>query len=1543
MKKFLHKLFLPMIMLVIILSTGLLGGCSCDLNFFATKPKAPTIYIDHNAGQLQWYKVDNYNNYSIYLNNQEIGSTTATEDLITYDISEYLSNKSYMTFTVSARSNSGKVGNMSNSVILDYTPRTNSYTYATSVASSATIDGTIISWTARVSAYKYVVTTYSNTVGLRENLITTTSFDLSSLNTPLHEIVAWNVGYLTSDSDTEINLLSPRISYYNPDNMGTYTENIVVFDGKIYDHYINSKDELNTVMYYQFNERNGEYSVRFDSDYVSQLGVLNSDRRIKNDINDSFDSFYETKYINYVFANKELANASNISTDEYVIAMDFCGVTECNINKDVDTRYTYPTSDTGLEYYKTYDWSTNGKRSLSYDNFASDKYFLTANVATSDELYQAVEGHITPIIASGSRAEDIYEAAKSVLRKIISPNMTTYEKALSIFDWITYNTVYDYSGDYNPNNYVFTQDCSYYLEGVFLKGVAVCDGFSKAYSLLCNMEGIDCIRIAGDAKTASGEGGHAWNKVVIDGNAYLVDITWTEILDADNAGKSEFLAHKYFLISEYTVSSSHIECATRTKFDQYVTPIVSKYNYYDHTTLTYTNGTNNISCDLSVDNSDDLKAVLDYQVYADKEFIEFRINIDYLDSLVAKYNAQTYLEALQKELRAVKFGPQLITQHYDTIGGSLNFIDYSKDGTYMVLVYQTGLLADELQEMKDIINVYRTLAVYNPNMLNHEVYLSIAEELISEQLNLSSAVISNSDFNTLLAEFVQKLGKNGCEYSLEYSGTYEQIYLNSAANPTKIYNCVLTITDTNYTPVAIQSPTIQLAGSLLSWDDVAEASNYLIYCNDELLDTIKAAEESYLINLSNYSLAANTYNIYIIAQTTNTDYINSAASNSVEYTVTIKGTLTAPTISINYGTGEVSWDEVDNADSYAVYINNALFGSYISSTNFNILDYITENNYYSIKVLAHSSGDLYNDSDFSNTIVYDNSASDYSLILDNTVYSSTTLGAQYSINNGIITWDLPNGISNAYMATYCDKAGYSWTQITTSNVSVSDIYSALGLEGNEILAIVIACKVANKYYTSNLIPSYYNPTPYTKYSQVFAFDGILADYYIESQEELNHFVYYSFISRLTEYEIGIDSAFIDKSQYTTAIATAYDSFVETSYYGCTISYSQGYIRMDVSYVGGTECTLDVYEDNNISPNHYSQYNINNAYYTIYDYSTNGKRSNTSNFVSDSKMIKVPVTTTEELYKALEGGYTPVCAVGSRAEAVYNKAKEVINEYISPAMSNYEIALTLFDWITANTVYDYTAGTNSLGSTSPTSVPSFYLEGVFLVDIDQSTNGGIGLAVCDGFSKAYSLLCNMMGVNCYRISGEAKTGNGSGGHAWNKVCVDNNYYLVDITWTEFFLTTSNGKNECLLHEYFLVTDNYVSETHFQHAAHTKYSLYATPATSYNAFNKTIWQGDLSTNTQDLLISTSTELNNLSQIVKQKEYTYIEFLVTKELLASMVPSSASSTTPTSSQRTAITNKFEALNNTVSVLYTGNGEFYEYNSGQYAFHIVLQIEWI
>lgn len=233
-------------------------------------------------------------------------------------------------------------------------------------------------------------------------------------------------------------------------------------------------------------------------------------------------------------------------------------------------------------------------------NFYIDSVKETMSVSTSNMLYKAVAWGYKPVFM-GSQAENlkqIYDNAKDALSYIVSDEMSEYEKVHAIYDYIIYNVRYDHDCANAEDKYVSgnlslnekMKYYGYYLEGIFLNKFykkdmhAVCDGKSKAFVLMCGIEGITAVRISGEASSdGKNFGGHAWNKVLLDLNGtgdkewYFVDTTWGDVGD----DSKEFLSHAYFLLSDDEVKNTHVENPGHD-----YPKAEGKFDYYAHETYT---------------------------------------------------------------------------------------------------------------------------------------------------------------------------------------------------------------------------------------------------------------------------------------------------------------------------------------------------------------------------------------------------------------------------------------------------------------------------------------------------------------------------------------------------------------------------------------------------------------------------------------------------------------------------------------------------------------------------------------------------------------------------------------------------------------------------------------------------------------------------------------------------------------------------------------------------------------------------------------------
>lgn len=159
------------------------------------------------------------------------------------------------------------------------------------------------------------------------------------------------------------------------------------------------------------------------------------------------------------------------------------------------------------------------------------------------------------------------------------------------------------------------------------------------------------------------------------------------------------------------------------------------------------------------------------------------------------------------------------------------------------------------------------------------------------------------------------------------------------------------------TPLA--APVIELDGNVVSWSAVSGATSYTVYVNE---DGESVTGTSYTLTVTE----AGSYTIYVIANSTNAAYTDSARSNTVTYTVEQTYPLAAPVIKIDGNV--VSWDAVDHAVSYTVTVNGTAQEP-VTATSYTITE--TTPGAYTVTVVANAeAGTDYVNSPASNPVTY---------------------------------------------------------------------------------------------------------------------------------------------------------------------------------------------------------------------------------------------------------------------------------------------------------------------------------------------------------------------------------------------------------------------------------------------------------------------------------------------------------------------------------------------------------------------------------------------
>lgn len=138
-------------------------------------------------------------------------------------------------------------------------------------------------------------------------------------------------------------------------------------------------------------------------------------------------------------------------------------------------------------------------------------------------------------------AKAAFEQAINLMLARLTPEMSEYEMEKALHDMLAVHVTYVSTS--NAHN----------AYGALVEGKAVCEGYAEALQCLLHRVGIQSVEIFGygiNPATGLGEP-HAWNAVRIDGEYYLVDLTWND--------QKNILLHAYFNQTSKIMAEDHEE------------------------------------------------------------------------------------------------------------------------------------------------------------------------------------------------------------------------------------------------------------------------------------------------------------------------------------------------------------------------------------------------------------------------------------------------------------------------------------------------------------------------------------------------------------------------------------------------------------------------------------------------------------------------------------------------------------------------------------------------------------------------------------------------------------------------------------------------------------------------------------------------------------------------------------------------------------------------------------------------------------------------
>lgn len=281
--------------------------------------------------------------------------------------------------------------------------------------------------------------------------------------------------------------------------------------------------------------------------YINLSNIENKDI-ITNDLQNSNSVYYYNKLSEYdqKIYNKILKGISKLESN---ITLDITtNLEKDELFNDISKVFSYVLAD------HPEIWYVKPNYGIKISNY------LGINVVMVNMEY-----NVSNINDMKAEVNEISDKINNIINKVIKTNMTDYDKALFIHDYLAENIVY-----YKYTDVKDIPSDKHNAYSALINNSAVCDGFTKAYQLILNELNIQNIFIEG----TTGDVAHAWNLVKLDSEYYHIDLTSNTTLMGNQ--KDNLPVHVYFNITDNDILETH----TIEKRELLPSAVATKYNYY---------------------------------------------------------------------------------------------------------------------------------------------------------------------------------------------------------------------------------------------------------------------------------------------------------------------------------------------------------------------------------------------------------------------------------------------------------------------------------------------------------------------------------------------------------------------------------------------------------------------------------------------------------------------------------------------------------------------------------------------------------------------------------------------------------------------------------------------------------------------------------------------------------------------------------------------------------------------------------------------------
>ena len=392
--------------------------------------------------------------------------------------------------------------------------------------------------------------------------------------------------------------------------------------------------------------------------------------------------------------------------------------------------------DSAVAYSTGYSWAIS--RTTGYGEAkCTVKIFYILKSSTMDVRASKYSSE-----AKINEADDKMNACiEEILSGEFPNNGTYFEKVAYLNDWLTKNNCFNTADNLSAAD-SDCRECISALTGSIGTSGPICEGYSRAFKVLCDKINIPCVLVDGEAFNGTSSGGHMWNYVQMEnGEWYALDVSWNDpTVSGVSSAVSGYENRKYFLVGSDTIISD-------TKF--IVSHPVSNTVYKNG--FNYTNGP--------------ALSTLSYQ--------------EYLDSLPA-----VNFDELKIDANLVTISNQ-INMEFAVIKTDFDAAGFKNPKVEAVFCGETYILEPQTRAVSGIVCYVFTFENIAPQMMGEYVSVSLKAEFdgenytsgttrhsVAEYAYTQLKTTANSKFRTLLVDMLH-YGRCAQEYT-SYK-TYEPI------------------------------------------------------------------------------------------------------------------------------------------------------------------------------------------------------------------------------------------------------------------------------------------------------------------------------------------------------------------------------------------------------------------------------------------------------------------------------------------------------------------------------------------------------------------------------------------------------------------------------------------------------------------------------------------------------------------------------------------------------------------------------------------------